>query len=99
MGQEELVRLIDQEGVKIGRQRGSVRQPQLVFRRGEDVLQRAAVPLGADEVLGDLPCVADVRVGQCLLAPAEPGRLAEFDKLARPGRSHRELNRPEALDL
>jgi len=85
--------------MKVGGQPGGVRQPQPVFHRGEDFLQHGVVPFCADEVLGDLPGVADVRVGQRLLAPAEPGRLTEAGQLAGPRRSHRELNRPEALDL
>ena len=74
MGEEVLVGLIDQQRVKIGGQPGGVRQSQLFFDRREDVLQCGVVPLGADEVLRDLPRVADVRVGQRLLATAEPGR-------------------------
>jgi hypothetical protein len=85
--------------MKVGRQPGGVRQAQLFFHRGEDVLQRGVVPFGADEVLGDLPRVTDVRIGQRLLAPAEPGRHAEAGQLAGLRRSHRELNRPEALHL
>jgi hypothetical protein len=99
VGEEELVRLIDQKRVQLSRQPGGVRQSQLFFHRGEDVLQRGGVPLGADEVLGDLPRVADVRVGQRLLAPAEPGRLTEAEELASLRRSHREPDGPEALDL
>jgi hypothetical protein len=42
VGEEELVRLIDQQGVKIGRQSGGARQSQLFFHRGEDLLQRGS---------------------------------------------------------
>jgi hypothetical protein len=38
-------------------------------------------------------------VGQRLLGPAEPGRLAQAGELARLGRGHRELDRPETLDF
>src|ERR1022692_2909110 len=38
----------------------------------------------ADEVLRDLPRVADVRIAQRLLTPAEPGRLTETEQLAGP---------------
>src|SRR6266478_2228853 len=69
-----------------------------MFDRREDVLERGAVPLGADEVLGDLPGVTDVRVGQRLLATAEPGRLAEAGELAGLRRGHRESDGPEALN-
>jgi len=79
---KELVRLIDQQGVKIGGQFRGVRQPQFLFDRRGDVLERGTVPLGANEVLGDLPGVTDVRVGQRLLATAEQGRLAEAGELA-----------------
>ena len=99
MDEEELVRLIDQEGVKIGGQPGGVRQPQLFFHRGENVPQRGVIPSGADQVLGDLPRIADIRIGQRLLATAEPGRLTEADKLAGLRRSHREPDLPEALNL
>jgi hypothetical protein len=50
-------------------------------------------------VLRDLPRVADIRVGQRLLATAEPGWLTEAEELAGFGRGHRELDVPEALDL
>jgi hypothetical protein len=40
------------------------RQSHLVLHRGEDILQHGLVPLGAHEVIGDLPVVADVRVGR-----------------------------------
>ncbi len=99
VGQEVLVRLIDQEGVKIGGQLGSVRQSQFFSYRREDVLQHGVVPLGADQVLRDLPRIADVRVGQRLLATAEPGRLPEAEELAGFRRGHRELDPPEALHL
>src|ERR1022692_1983527 len=38
----------------------------------------------ADEVLRDLPRVADVRIAQRLLTTAEPGRLTETEQLAGP---------------
>ena len=99
MDEEELVRLIDQEGVKVSGQPGGVRQPQLFFHRAENVLQRGVIPLSADQVLGDLPRVADIRIGDRLLATAEPGRLTEAGQLAGLCRSHREPDLPEALNL
>ena len=96
VGEEELVRLVDQERVKIGGQLGGVRQAQLFPGRREDARQRVAVPLGADEVPGDLPGIADVLVGQRLGAAPEPGRLAEADERAGLRGSDRERDPPEA---
>ncbi len=99
MGKEELARLVDQKRMKIGGQLGGDRQAQLVFRRCQDAVQRVVVPPGADEVLRDLPRVADARVDQRLLAAAEPGRLAEAEELAGLRGRHRERDGPDALDL
>src|SRR5579863_4218812 len=50
-------------------------------------------------MLRDLPGVADVKVGNRLLAPAEPGGQGEPDKLARLRRGDRESHRPESVDF
>jgi hypothetical protein len=50
-------------------------------------------------MLRDLPRVADIGVGQRLLATAEPGRLTEAEQFAGFRGSHREPDMPEALDL
>src|SRR6266567_3943206 len=50
-------------------------------------------------MLRDLPGITDLKVGNRLLASAEPGGQAEPDKLARLRRSDRESHRPESVDL
>ena len=80
-------------------QLGAVRKPQLFLDGREDDMQHRGIPRRADAVPRDLPGITDVGVGHRLLAPAEPGRLAEFDELARLRRGDRELDRPEPLDL
>jgi hypothetical protein len=97
--EEELIRLVDQQRVQIDGQLGPVRKPKLILYRRQDVGQRSVVPHGADEALRNLPGVADVRVGQRLLAPPKPSRLAELDELAHLRGCQREPDAPEPLDV
>ena len=95
VGEEELARLVDQERVQVGGQRGGVRKAQLFLGSSEHILQRRVAPRGADQVLRDLPGIADLGVGQRLGAPPEPGGLAETNQLARLRRGYRKLDAPE----